>query len=86
MPVQPQRGVGVSLQGGDHGRGVNQGEAEAEIPEDGGEHSQVEPLVVEASEGFRARRTRRTPQRHPMGSFARPFRGFSPVQPSPALC
>lgn len=83
MPVQPQRGVGVSLQGGDDGRGVNQGEAEAEIPEDGGEHGQVEPLVVEASEGDRARRMCWTPPRHPMGSLSHPFFvAFPPCSPA----
>lgn len=85
MPVQPQRGVGVSLQGGDDGRGVNQGEAEAEIPEDGGKHGQVEPLVVEASEGDRARRMCWTPPRHPMGSLSHPFLWLFPraAQPCP---
>lgn len=51
MLVQPQRRAGVSLQGRDDGRGVNQGEAETEVPQDSGKHSQVEPLVVEAPEG-----------------------------------
>lgn len=51
MLVQPQRRAGMSLQGRDDGRGVNQGKAETEVPQDSGKRSQVEPLVVETPEG-----------------------------------
>lgn len=51
MLVQPQCWVGVNLQGWDDGRGVNQGEAKTEVPQDSGKRSQVEPLVVEAPGG-----------------------------------
>lgn len=53
MLVQPERRAGVSLQGRDDGRGVDQGEAEIEVPQDSGKHSQVQPLVAEAPEGGR---------------------------------
>lgn len=57
MLVQPQRRAGVILQSRDDGRGVNQGKAKTEVPQDSGKHSQVEPLVVEAPEGGMVTRT-----------------------------
>lgn len=74
MLVQPQRRAGVSLQSRDDGRGVNQGKAKTEVPQDSGKRSQVEPLVVEAPEGGMVTRTCWVSSLHVVETLTLPLR------------